>query len=68
VARSEKVSGLFAELGLPVAGTMEAVSQASIVERVRAAAGGREALTGPLREARERLAGRAALNLSLWEA
>src|SRR4029079_9802084 len=40
VPRSEKVSGLFAELGLPVAGTMEAVSQASIVERVRAAAGG----------------------------
>jgi polysaccharide pyruvyl transferase WcaK-like protein len=68
VARSEKVSGLFEELALPLAGTMEGVSQASIVERVRAAARDREVLTRPLREARERLARRAATNLRFWEA
>ena len=67
VARSEKVSGLFAELGLPVAGTMERVSPASIVERVRAAARDRDHLTRSLQSARERLASRAALNLRLWE-
>ena len=63
LARSEKVSGLFAELELTAAGTMEAPDPARIVERVRAAAADGVGMKRRLAAARERLVQRAASNL-----
>jgi polysaccharide pyruvyl transferase WcaK-like protein len=67
IVRSEKVSGLFEELGLPPAGTMETAEARPIVEGVLAAARNRDELCRRLGEARERLASRAARNLRLVE-
>ena len=67
IVRSEKVRGLFDELGLPPAGTMETASAPSIVGAVRRAGSDRPGLTSRLAEARGRLASRAATNLRLVE-
>jgi polysaccharide pyruvyl transferase WcaK-like protein len=67
IVRSQKVAGLFAELGLEPAGTMEAVEAKTVVERVLAAVDGRQDRVRRLAEARDRLASRAALNLRLVE-
>jgi len=65
IARSEKVRGLFEELGLEPAGTMDALDAGRVVDQVLAAVRDREALADRLAGARERLAERAAGNLRL---
>jgi polysaccharide pyruvyl transferase WcaK-like protein len=67
VARSEKVRGLFEELGLEPAGTMDALEPGLVVDHALAAVKDRDATTARLAAARERLAARAALNLRLVE-
>ena len=63
IVRSDKMRGLFEELGLEPAGTMAGVDPAAIVEQVLAGMGDREERLRRLAEVRDRLASRAALNL-----
>jgi polysaccharide pyruvyl transferase WcaK-like protein len=65
VARSEKVRGLFEELGLEPAGSMDALEPGRVVAQVLAAVRDRDKTTAGQAGARERLAARAALNLRL---
>jgi len=65
VARSEKVQGLFAELGLEAAGTMETVEPGALVAHALAAVSDRAERIRRLGQARDRLASRAARNLCL---
>ena len=65
VVRSEKVRGLFEELGLEPAGTMQALDPGRVVADVLAAVRDRDAAAARLAAARERLAARAARNLRL---
>jgi len=65
VARSEKVSGLFEELGREPAGDMHALEPGRVVAHTLAAVRDRDAVTAALAGARGRLAARAALNLRL---
>jgi polysaccharide pyruvyl transferase WcaK-like protein len=67
VARSEKVAGLFEELGLEPAGTMASLQPGRLVERTLSAVRDRAGLARRLEEARQGLAGRAASNLGLVE-
>jgi hypothetical protein len=61
--RSEKVRGLFDELGLEPAGTMDALEPGRVVDHALAAVRDRDATAARLAGARERLAHRAAQNL-----
>jgi polysaccharide pyruvyl transferase WcaK-like protein len=63
IARSEKMRGLFEDLGLQPAGTMDGVDPSRIVAEVLAAASQRVERVRALVEARERLAARGAANL-----
>jgi polysaccharide pyruvyl transferase WcaK-like protein len=65
VVRSEKVRGLFDELGLEPAGTVDALESGRVVDHALAAVRDRDTVTTRLAAARERLAARAALNLRL---
>jgi polysaccharide pyruvyl transferase WcaK-like protein len=65
VVRSEKVQGLFAELGVEPAGTMETVEPGALVAHALAAAKDRAGTIRRLGQARDRLAARAAQNLRL---
>jgi polysaccharide pyruvyl transferase WcaK-like protein len=65
IVRSEKMRGLFEELGLEPAGTMEGVEPAAIVAKVLEETAHREERRRRLGEVRDRLASRAALNLRL---
>jgi polysaccharide pyruvyl transferase WcaK-like protein len=65
IVRSEKMRGLFEELGLEPAGTMEGVEPTAIVAKVLEETAHREERRRQLSEVRDRLASRAALNLQL---
>jgi len=65
VVRSEKVQGLFEELGLEPAGTMQALEPGRVVDGALAAVKDRDTAATRLVAARERLAARAARNLRL---
>jgi polysaccharide pyruvyl transferase WcaK-like protein len=67
IARSEKVQGLFAELGEEPAGTMESVQSSQVVERVVWMIEHRDEVARRLEAARDRLAARAGRNLRLLE-
>jgi polysaccharide pyruvyl transferase WcaK-like protein len=67
IARSEKVQGLFAELGEEPAGTMESLQPDRVVERVLRMREHRNEAVRRLEGARDRLAARAGRNLRLVE-
>lgn len=67
VARSEKVRGLFEELGLERVGTMEGLDSKRVVAEAIAAFHDRDAVSGRLRVAHAALAARARRNLYFVE-
>jgi polysaccharide pyruvyl transferase WcaK-like protein len=67
VTRSEKVAGLFEELGLSPAGTMDGVEPSRIVECAMAAVDAGDGAAAALARARDRLAARARRNLAFLD-